>query len=167
VLGWLVLLFGGSVALGIGGLLLALLTTGVALAVSLPILVVVLVLGVALLRGGRSLNRSGEKAERATRTQALLAMAAHRGQVRAVDAARALGLGVAEADAMLTELAKREPERVAVDVDDDGVVWYRVAASPGEAIPRMRVSPDVRVASADAPADDPAELVRRAAAQRR
>jgi hypothetical protein len=36
-----------------------------------------------------------------------------------------LGLGVADADAMLTALAKRDPDRMAVDVDDQGVVWYR------------------------------------------
>jgi hypothetical protein len=48
-------------------------------------------------------------------------------------------VGVAEADAMLTALAKREPDRVAVDVDDHGVLWYRVSAAPGEPIPRMRI----------------------------
>jgi len=34
---------------------------------------------------------------------------------------------------MLTELAKREPERVAIDVDDQGIVWYRVARPFSEA----------------------------------
>jgi hypothetical protein len=52
-------------------------------------------------------------------------MAAHHGAVTAADASRALGLGVADADAILTALAKRDPDRMAVDVDDQGVVWYR------------------------------------------
>jgi hypothetical protein len=96
-------------------------------------------------KSGRSLQESGEGAERATRAQALLAMAAQRGAVTARDAAQALSTSVAEADAMLTELAKREPERVAVDVDDQGVLWYRVAPAPGEPIPRMRVEPEQAV----------------------
>jgi hypothetical protein len=72
-------------------------------------------------------------------------MAAQRGAVTARDAAQALSTSVAEADAMLTDLAKRDPERVAVDVDDQGVLWYRVAPAPGEPIPRMRVEPEQAV----------------------
>jgi hypothetical protein len=139
VLGWLVLVLGesGALAIGlIGGLIGG---TPLGLALGLPIALVVLVAGIFLLRGGRALSRSGEKAERSARDGALLALAAHRGAVTAYEAAQALGLGVAQADAMLTELAKREPDRVAVDVDDAGVVWYRVSAAPGEPIPRLRV----------------------------
>ena len=87
----------------------------------------------------RPLTTAGTQAERETRTQSLLAMAAHRGAVTAADAARTLGLSVAEADAMLTDLAKGEPDRVAVDVDEQGTVWYRVASAPGEPIPRLRI----------------------------
>jgi hypothetical protein len=152
VVGWLVLLFGGSLALGIALLSLALHQPAVGLAVAAPIALVVGVLSFALLRGGRSLSTSGEERGRVTREQALLAMAAHRGAVTAAEAARALGVSVAEADAMLTALAKRDPDRVAVDVDDQGVVWYRVSAAPGEPIPRMRIDPGVRVETGAAPA---------------
>jgi hypothetical protein len=148
VLGWVVLVSGGSLALGIALLFAALNLLTVGLAISLPIAIVVLVLGLVLVRSGRSLSTSGAQAERATREQALLAMAAHRGAVTALEAARALGVSTAEADAMLTALAKREPDRVAVDVDDQGVVWYRVSAAPGQPIPRMRVdmgAPDAGV----------------------
>ena len=65
-------------------------------------------------------------------------MAAHKGAVTARDAAQALGVAEAEADAMLTALAKSDPDRVAVDVDDQGNVWYRVAAAPGELLPHAR-----------------------------
>ena len=111
-------------------------------------LVLVLVIGIVLVRSGRSLSSSGVEAARTTREQALLAVAAHRGAVTAVEAARALGVGTAEADAMLTTLAKRDPDRVAVDVDDQGVVWYRVSAAPGEPIPRIRVGDGPRVSGA-------------------
>ncbi|HEY3821093.1 MAG TPA: hypothetical protein VGL81_28205 [Polyangiaceae bacterium] len=149
VLGWVVLVCGGSLTLFIALLFLAFHALAVGLAVALPVAIVVLVAGISLLRSGRSLSTSGEERARSTREQALLAVAAHRGAVTAADAARALGVGTAEADAMLTALAKREPERVAVDVDDEGVVWYRVSAAPGEPIPRMRVGDGVRVEGRD------------------
>jgi hypothetical protein len=80
--------------------------------------------------------------------------------VTAVDAAHALGVGVAEADAMLTELAKREPDRLAVDVDDQGVVHYRIANIAGDV--RVRVQPDDEwpVASEEA-AESPLESAER------
>jgi hypothetical protein len=147
VAGWLVLLFGGSLALLVTLLFLALNLVTVGLAIAVPIALVVLVVGVALVRGGRSLSTSGDYRQRATREQALVAMVAHRGSVTAVEAARALGVAPAEADAMLTALAKREPERFAVDVDDHGVIWYRVSSlsAPGEPIPRARVDVGVDV----------------------
>jgi hypothetical protein len=145
VLGWVVLALGGSTALGVVLLLLALSWPAGALAIGLPIALVTLITGVLLVKSGRSLQASGEDAERATRAQALLAMAAQRGAVTAREAAQALSTSVADADAMLTDLAKREPDRVAVDVDDQGVVWYRVAPAPGEPIPRMRVEPEQAV----------------------
>jgi len=145
VLGWVVLALGGSTALGVVLLLLALSWPAGALAIGLPIALVTLITGVLLVKSGRSLQASGEDAERATRSQALLAMAAQRGAVTAREAAQALSTSVAEADAMLTDLAKREPDRVAVDVDDQGVLWYRIAPAPGEPIPRMRVEPEQAV----------------------
>jgi hypothetical protein len=149
VLGWVVLVGGGSLALSVALLFLALDALAVGLAIAGPLALVVLVLGITLVRSGRSLSTSGVETARTTREQALLAVAAHRGRVTAVDAARALGVGTAEADAMLTALAKRDPERVAVDVDDEGVVWYRVSAAPGEPIPRIRVGEGVRVGARD------------------
>ncbi len=149
VAGWLVLLVGLSIALGIGLLLWAIFSGIVAAAVALPFALIAGAVGFLLLRSGSSLRRSGADAERATLDQALLSMAGHHGPVNAVDAARLLNVTVAAADAMLTELAKREPERIAVDVDDQGVVWYRVARAFAEAPP-----PDgrVRVGESD---DDP------------
>ena len=129
VAGWLVLLIGLSFELGLGLVLWALFSVALALAVALPLALVSTGIGVALLRGGSSLRQSGADAERAVRDQALLSMAGHHGPVTALDAARLLNVTVAAADAMLTALAKRDPERLALDVDDQGVVWYRLANS--------------------------------------
>lgn len=129
VFGWLVLGLGGSIAIGVGLLVYAIAqAVAMAIAWALPLAVVTLVVGTLLLRGGQRLSASGDAAQRETREQALLAFAAQRGRVRAEDVAQAFGVGVAEADAMLTDLAKREPDKVALDVDDDGVVWYRAAS---------------------------------------
>jgi hypothetical protein len=125
--GALVLLFGLSAALGVGMLLYALTTVAVALAVSLPIAFVALALGIVLVRTGHGLRRSAAMAQHATREQALVALAEQRGPITAADASRALGISMAEADGMLTDLAKREPDRVAVEVDDRGMLWYRIA----------------------------------------
>jgi len=139
VMGWLVLLVGGSMALGIALLLSAFGLWQVGVAIAAPVALVVLVLGVVLVKSGRSLSTSGARKAHDTREQALLAMAAHKGAVTADEAGRALGIATAEADAMLTDLAKRSPDRVGMDVDDEGVVWYRVAAAPGQPLPRVRV----------------------------
>jgi hypothetical protein len=166
VAGWIVLVFGGALALGIGGLIAAIFSALVGLAFALPILVVSGVAGVALLRGGRQLRRSGMHAERATREQALLAMAAagpvgrgRRYGVTAKDAARSLGISVDEADGMLTALAKSDPDRLTLDLDDQGVIWYRSLESPAPRGRRVRVDADAS-ASEDASAhgeDDPAD----------
>jgi hypothetical protein len=163
IAGAVVLLVGLSIALGLGLLLNAIFTPAVGLAVALPIALVVLVVGVVLLGGGHSLRRSGAARERTTREQAMLALVAHRGGVTAVDAARALGVGVAEADAMLTALAKRDAEGVSVEVDDQGTVWYRAAGPSGEAFGRrVRVGEPMRVESdADASAVDMGEGAKR------
>jgi hypothetical protein len=155
VAGWLVLLVGLSVALGLGLLLWAIFSGVVAVAVTMPLALITAVVGFVLLRSGRYLRRSGADAERATRDQALLSMAGHHGPVTAVDAARLLNVTVATADAMLTALAKRDPERIEVDVDDQGVVWYRLARPFSEGTPGG--GERVRVGEAGEPEALPAE----------
>jgi hypothetical protein len=142
VLGWLVLLSGGSLSAGIAALALWLGWTPVALLFALPLAIFSLAVGVVLVRKGGSLAASASARERSTLTQAVLALGAHRGAITAHDAAQALGVSAAEADALLTDLAKRDPARVGVEVDDQGVVWYRVEEAPGSPRPRMRVGPD-------------------------
>jgi len=160
-----VLLFGGSLALGIGTLFGAIFSLGVALAFSLPIAVVAGGIGFALLRGGKRLHQSGADAERSTRQQALLAMAAGgpaaggRYGVTAPMAARGLGIPVDEADAMLTAFAKSDPDRMTVDLDDQGLIWYRSMGSPAPDSRRMRVDGGARADVGALEADEDQALI--------
>jgi hypothetical protein len=129
VIGWLVLVVGASFALGVGLLFAAFHLYAVALALALPVAFMSLAFGGFLVRRGGKLNRAGTALERATRDHALLSLAAHKGSIHAVDAARALGLSVEEADAMLTDLAKRAPEAMAVDIEESGEIAYRFVDS--------------------------------------
>jgi hypothetical protein len=129
VIGWLVLLVGASFAMGVGLLFAAFHLFAVALALALPMALFSLVVGGFLVRRGGKLNRAGAALERATRDNALLALAAHKGSVHAIDAARSLGVSVEEADAMLTDLAKRAPEAMTVDIEESGEVSYRFVDS--------------------------------------
>ena len=146
VAGWGILAAGLSVAVGVGLLLGLLFSVTAAFAVASPIAIVVLVVGILLLVSGRSLRRSGTDAQRATREQALLALIEHQGAATAVDGARVLGIPVAEADALMTDMAKRLSDRVTVDVDDQGFVWFR---APGFDVARVRVGDGVRVEAPD------------------
>jgi hypothetical protein len=60
---------------------------------------------------------------------------------------------VDEADALLTALAKSQPEQVAIDVGEEGTVWYRPAAGAGAAAFRVRVEESSAHAQAEAEAD--------------
>ena len=80
LIGGAVLVVGLSVALGSGLLLPTLFPGGYAgLAVGLPMGIISLALGVALLLGGRKLSRHGDEAAREAQQQAIRALAANRG----------------------------------------------------------------------------------------
>ena len=86
---------------------------------------------------GRSLQSSGLRKEEAVRMKAIEAIARQRGGiVTAKDVAGQLRMGEPAVDAWLTDLAKRAPETLTVDVDDDGIISFRfLAYAP---MPRMR-----------------------------
>ncbi len=160
VAGWLVLLVGLSITLGFALLLWAVFSGVVAAAVTTPFALIATVIGWLLIQRGSSLRQSGVDVERETRDQALLSMAGHHGPVTAVDAARLLNVTVPAADAMLTELAKRDPDRMSLDVDDQGVVWYRLAR-PFAEVPGPGDRERVRVdGSVDAVLEEEDELSR-------
>jgi hypothetical protein len=138
-LGGLVLVVGLSLALSAGLLLWAVFhITAVALALALPMAFVALGVGVTLLLLSRYLGRRGALARREAHEQALIAWAAQRGSCTAQEAGRAIGIAAAEADRILTDVAKREPERLALDVGDDGQVRYRPLRVPADDRPDGR-----------------------------
>ena len=142
VLGWLIL--GGGLLIGLA-LVLILAALGAPLwamaAFGGPVAAVGLLVGYLLLRGGKSLQQSGDDEELATKNQAIFALAnTHRGTLRAWDVAQSLQITPQEADDLLTKLAKQDSERVSVDVDDEGNILYRfrgIGWAPSPVAPAM------------------------------
>jgi hypothetical protein len=118
-------------------------------AVGIPLAVLSLFVGLALIYAGRRLHRAGSGAEREAREQALYALATNRGGLlTALDGARALNLNVADVEAILNELTTRDPEHVSLEIDDEGAMFYAFSR-PGERREtfgkRYRVEPEGRV----------------------
>jgi hypothetical protein len=124
-LGAVVLVIGSSVALGLGLLAQTFFPGGfAALAIGLPIGIITLTFGLALILGGRQLTKSGDAASLDARMEAVRALVAHRRGVVTVPAvARSLEVSEAEAEALLTRIAQQD-DNVSVDVDDDGTLQY-------------------------------------------
>ncbi len=160
VFGWIVLGLGLTLGLMLMGLLQAIFPAGFAgYAVGIPIALLGLGFGIALLRGGKSLAKTGMDEQKETRVQAIFSLSEHRGGiVTAQEVASAVGMPVAEADALLTELAKTHPDHAGVEIDDQGGVYYRVSA---RGLVRVQAFDDrVRVSSTATrpPAEEPAEV---------
>ena len=154
VLGWLVLA-GGIFLTGLFVFIfLAINATALAAWVGGALGIVTLLAAYALLRGGKSLVKSGDDEELATKKQAIFALAnARAGVLRAGDVAQMLHVSTDEGDAILTKLAKEDPDRVGVDIDDDGNILYRFQGAAWSAAGGMapnaqahvRVAPPMRV----------------------
>ncbi len=125
-LAWVILIFGLLIAVGLM-LFFQLLWPKemVGYAFGLPVALFSLVVSGLLFFGGRRLGRSGAHAERRARVEALYALAVNRGgTLTARDAAHVLSLPTNDLEALLAELAKTEPEHVALEVDADGNTFY-------------------------------------------
>ena len=154
VLGWLVLIFGLLLS---GALLLffQLLwpAANIGYALGLPLTLISLVVGCLFLFSARRLQRSGAGAERQARVEAIYALAVNRGgALTATDAARSLQLDSAQADALLSELAKTEPSHVSLEFDADGRTFYvfsHAGTRPHPFGAKYRVSSEGRVQVAD------------------
>jgi hypothetical protein len=93
---------------------------------SMPVLMLFGVIAAPFVFGGKSLEQSGTKRELRVREQAIFAMAAEQGGLLAAwDVAVALSVAPDFADAVLTDMAKRFPEKIALELRDDGTVHYR------------------------------------------
>lgn len=138
--GWATVTTGLALATGITLLLLAIWPASiVGFAIGIPMAMLSLFFGLALVLGGRRLRRHGDERAHATKVDAIRAMAEHKqGQLRAADVAGALAIDVAEADELLTELALSPPEQVSLDVDDDGQLHYLFGADKVEQLERDR-----------------------------
>jgi hypothetical protein len=164
VIGWLVLTFGLSTALGLGLLLGSLVSVWLGLALGLPIGIVSTVVGTMLVLSGGKLRNEGDAKQRETRRQAVFALARNRrGAVTADEAARAMGVSPAEADAFLTDLAKTISEEVTVEIDDRGGIYYAFPRLLPETKQRFE-EPRMRVDGAQDPSGD--ALAEEEAAQR-
>jgi hypothetical protein len=146
--GAVVLFLGTLISLAVGLVFGALLSTGAGLAIGLTMGAFTLALGIGLLFGGRHLWKHGEVTQSQTQEQAIFALASHRGGIlRAREVAQALNIQEAIADAELTGLAKKQPERVTLELDDSGEIYYRFPAiAPPMRVPAWEATPRTRVA---------------------
>jgi hypothetical protein len=137
VFGWIVLVFGTLLAFGTLAMCGSL--VGMAAAapwiLSVPLALVTWILSYFLLKGGKQLQQSGADTQKATRTQAVFALANTRsGMVTPNDLAQAIGVTPKEADDILTAMAKEDSDHVSIEVDDNGTIYYRFAAAHWTAI---------------------------------
>ncbi|MEO7113994.1 MAG: hypothetical protein ABI183_26375 [Polyangiaceae bacterium] len=126
VFGWMMIAGGLITALLIGALFQAILPAGIfGWILGIVIGVVSIGIGGSFVYGGKSLKKSGTSVEKDTRERAIFALAQNRGGVlTAFDVAAALGMSAADADAMLTDYAKTDSDRVRLEVDDAGAITY-------------------------------------------
>jgi hypothetical protein len=137
VFGWIVLVVGTLLAAGTFAACSALVGSAAAapFVLAIPIALVSWVLSYFLLKGGKSLEKSGEDRQKATRTQAVFALANTRGgMVTPADLGQAIGISAKEADDVLTAMAKESPDHVSIEVDDNGTIYYRFSAAHWTAI---------------------------------
>jgi hypothetical protein len=94
-------------------------------ALGLPVALISVVVGALFLFASGRLRRSGADAERQAKVEAIYALAVHRGgTLTAKDVARSLQLDATKVEALLNELAKTEPDHVALELDADGEPFY-------------------------------------------
>jgi len=165
VFAWLTLIFGTLISTGVAAACNAISQPG-ALApyiIGIPMVVLAWVVSYALFRGGRQLKQSGADHAKATRQQAVYALANVRGGVvTPAELAQSIGTSVDEADAILTSLAKEQPDHVDIDVDDNGNLQYRFSAAHWQAL-AARAAPGAPYSHANARVAEPAPIAAEAA----
>ncbi|MFZ5896171.1 MAG: hypothetical protein ACOY0T_34260 [Myxococcota bacterium] len=162
VLGWAALIIGLSSALALL-LLLQSIWPGsfVGYAFALPLGVASLFFGVLLILGGRSLQKRGSAKQLRVRREAIRALISHRGgSVTSSEAANALGIDEAEADALLTDMSRESATSVRLDVDDDGSFRYDFRGDDA----RYRVLEEQEQAAASAASEPESTNARRSRA---
>ncbi len=127
VVGWIVLGVGWSVSFLVAGIVwIVQHTIQSAAVVGIPMALLFTVIALPFVLGGRSLRRSGVDRRLATRQQAVMSLARHRGGLlTSIDVSQAVGLSQPEAEEVLVALARTQPDRVALEVDDHGTMSFR------------------------------------------
>ncbi|MEP7125563.1 MAG: hypothetical protein ABJE95_31820 [Byssovorax sp.] len=165
VFGWIVLFLGSMFSIAMGAFFNMLWSLGSPAAASTVGLfvggffgVITLVVSLSLLLGGRKMQKTGVDDRRKVLEQGIFALAGkQRGSVTPRDVARQLAITDEEADALLTDLAKKPDGRVSLDVDDDGTLRYtvpellppvRIDPSAGKS-PKVRVDPNAAIPDAE------------------
>lgn len=137
VFGWLTLVFGTLVSLGSFAACTAMFGTGAAAAyiIAIPLALITFALSYFLLKSGKKLEQSGADTQKAMRTQAVFMLANTRGgMVTPNDLAHAINVTPKEADDILTAMAKESSDHVSIEVDDNGLIYYRFNAAHWSAI---------------------------------
>jgi hypothetical protein len=135
--GWAVLVIGTLLATGTFAACSSLVgaATAAPFVLAVPIAIISWVLSYFLLKGGKQLAEAGADTQKATRNQAVFALANTRaGMVTPADLAQAINVSPKEADDVLTAMAKESPDHVSIEVDDNGTIYYRFAAAHWSAI---------------------------------
>ena len=125
--GWGALAMGlpiGIFLFGFFGWLFSSFTVGAVFGV--PVLSLTLALWLIGFLSGRSLKKSGDESQRTTHEQAVFALAVtRRGNLTGMEVAQATGLSPVESEDLLTDMAKRLPDQMAVDLDENGILHFR------------------------------------------
>jgi len=154
VLGTLVLILGSLLAAALM-LFFQLLwpAKNIGYALGSPIALVSVVVGVLLLFASSRLGRAGAEAERQARVEAVYALAVNRnGMLTTADAARSLQIPPETVEALLSELAKTQPDYVSLEFDEQGQAFFlfsRAGARPHPFGAKYRVGTEGRVRVAD------------------
>ncbi|MBX3189556.1 MAG: hypothetical protein KF819_21200 [Labilithrix sp.] len=159
VFGWVVLAVGTLLSLGVWAACNAIAPESAApYVLGVPMALISWVVSYFLLKGGRHLKESGVETEKQTRSQAVFALANLRGgMITPADLAQAIAVPPVDADAILTNLAKEHPDHVNIEVDDNGVIFYRFNQAAWHAIasnpanwerPRAQMAPNAPVQGA-------------------
>ena len=144
VFGWVALVAGAMIALLVGSFFQWLFAGAIiGWVLGIAIFVITMMVAFALLKGGGALRDSGARAEARTFEQAVFALAQSRGGIlSALDVGQVLGMSDVEADGYLTDFAKKNPDRVRVELDEAGTIVYQFPQYLGTAHTQVAPSRD-------------------------
>jgi hypothetical protein len=154
VVGWVILLGGGLLALTLALVLHAIFASAlVTWGIGGFFGGMSLLFGLLFILGGRMLRKTGQERERGAHERAVFALAKRNaGSITPAELARVLSVPEAEADAILTQMAKQPEGHVTLEVDDDGTLRYYVNDGAGRRIggARIRATTGARIGGAGA-----------------